>query len=216
MRRPFGGFSTLLVAGATAACGLLMLGGVGPSASGGRLVGDRLPPVAAVTSDSTDVPITVPPVSEPITTTSTTTTSPTTTSTTTTSVAQQPSPVPLSVTASQTVVGVGGTVEFSGECGADGGQPSGPVVVWLIGATTSQVATDVTATEWTYRWTAPTDPNEITGYTFQFWCGDPTGWEGGYPVDLQRTVDIVAQAGPVPITVPLVELEPPNVIPATG
>ena len=123
--------------------------------------------------------------------------------------------MPLSVTASQTVVGVGGTVEFAGECPLHGGDPLGPVIVWLIGVTTDQIATGLTAAEWTYRWTAPTDPSEIASYTFQFWCGDPNGWEGGYPADLQRTVDIVAQAGPPPSTVPLTEFDAPHVIPET-
>ena len=124
--------------------------------------------------------------------------------------------MPLSVTASQTVVGLGGTVEFAGECRSRGGEPLGPLVVWVIGVGTDRIVTGVTAVEWTYGWTAPTVPNEITTYSFQFWCGDPTGWVGGYPSDLQRTVDIVAQAGPGPTTVPLVEPDPPNPIPETG
>lgn len=216
------GIGTVLVAVATVACGVLMLGGVGPAPAGAGLTGDPLASVAPITSVAIDqAPPTSPPGSEPTTTLSTTSTSTSSTTTTssspsTTTLVVTPSPVPISVTASQTVVGIGGTVDFSGECPSPSGEPLGPVIVWVIGETTVQIATGVTAVDWTYRWTAPTDPNEIVSYAFQFWCGDPSGWEGGYPASLQRTVDIVAQAGPAPTTTPLVEPDPPNVIPETG
>ena len=89
-----------------------------------------------------------------------------------------------------------------------GGEPLGPVIVWVIGGTIDQINTGVAAVEWSYRWTAPSDPGEIVSYAFQFWCGDPGGSDGGYPAGLQRTVDIVAQAGPAPTAAPTAE--PPD------
>ena len=259
MRVRLSGISTVVVTVATAACGVLMLGGIGPSPAGAGLTGEVLPGVVA----SSSVPATYEPVmpatSEPVdpttttspettttttvatsttttttttvatsTTTTTTTTAATstttttttpvatsTTTTTTTTTTPVPSPLPLSVSASQTVVGAGGTVDFAGTGPTTDGSAPGSLVVWVISETTEQIATGVTATEWTYQWTAPTDPNLIASHTFQFWCGDPSSWQGGYPADLQRTVDVVAQVAPTPTTSPLTEATPPVVIPET-
>ena len=209
------GLATVLIAGATAVCGFLMVGGVGPAANDAALSGDRLPLVGSATSTTIDGEVAV---------TSTSSTSVPTNDATTvapsssTTVAPQPSttepavpsPVPLSVAASSTVVGVGGVVEFSGECLSVDGQPLGPVIVWTISDTTDRLDTGVTATGWTYRWTAPTNPDLIRSYTFQFWCGDPAGWQGGYPADLQRTIDMVAQIAPTSTTIPLIEVDTPS------
>ncbi len=186
-----------------------MLGGVGPSPAG--LTGEVLPSVDPV-------PSTANPVASSSASTSTTLAATTTTTTTTTTTAappEAPSPVPVSVSASQTVVGAGGSVDFAGTCPSIGGASPGSLIVWVISDSTERLATGVTAVDWTYRWIAPSDPNEIASFTFQFWCGDPSGWQG-YPAELQRTVDMVAQAGPPPtISAPLIEADPPSVIPET-
>jgi hypothetical protein len=93
----------------------------------------------------------------------------------------------------------------------------GPVVLWIVGTTTQVVRTRVTAEVWTYDWTAPVDESEFSSFTFQFWCGDPTGFAGGYPAGLQQIVDMVATAPPVTTTIPpLDESSPPAaVIPET-
>jgi hypothetical protein len=66
-------------------------------------------------------------------------------------------------------------------------------VIWQIGATTSTIATGVTAAEWSYDWTAPT---AVAPLVLQVWCGDPTGFAGGYPQELQIDVVFVAQQAP--------------------
>lgn len=222
MRVRLGGISTVLVAVATTTCGVLMLGGVGPSSAGDGLTGEALPTVAPATSATGEDPspsTTTIVQSSSLTSTTLAATSTTTTiaaTSTTTTIASTPSPLPLSVSASQTVVGAGGTVDFAGTCPTIDGSAPGSLVVWVISDTTDVIDTGVTATEWTYQWTAPTDENEIASHTFQFWCGDPSGRQGGYPADLQRTVDIVAQALPLPATVtPLIEAGPDLVIPET-
>ena len=223
MRVRLGGISTVLVAVATATCGVLMRGGVGPSPAGAGLTGEVLPAVAPVTS-APDAPVPsttttttiVSSSSSTSTTPAETTTTITQATSTTTTVASAPSPVPVSVSASQGVVGAGGAVDFAGTCPSIGGASPGSLVVWVISDSTERIATGVTAVDWTYRWMAPSDPNEIASFTFQFWCGDPSGWQGGYPAELQRTVDMVAQAGPPPtISAPLIEADPPSVIPET-
>ncbi len=232
--RQVSGIGTVLVAGAVTACGVLLLSGVGPTPAADRLTGERLPAVAPIeSSPATSQPdehattpsstITsqptassaVPSTTATSSTSATTSTTTSSTMTSTTTIASAPSPLPLSVRASQTVVGAGGTVDFSGECPARDGEPSGPLIVWVIGETTDQITTGVTAVEWTYRWTAPTDVGQIRTHTFQFWCGDPVGWDGGYPIALQRVVDMVAQAGPASPTAPLIETESPVAIPET-
>jgi len=220
MRVRLGGISTVLVAVATASCGILMLGGVGPSPAGAQLEGEVLPGVVP----SASTPATSDPIDEPADSTTTTSldtttttvvvTSTTSTTTTTTTIAS--TPLPLSVSASDTVVGVGDTVDFAGTCPTRDGSAPGSLVVWVISDTTDVIDTGVTATGWVYQWTAPTDEDEIASHTFQFWCGDPSGWQGGYPADLQRTVDMVAQAVPLPATAtPLIEADPAPVIPET-
>jgi hypothetical protein len=226
------GLATVVVAGATAVCGILMLGGVGPATGGAPLTGDRLPLVAATTSTTAPdaTPITI--SGEVATTTTatsntvdgsttgsgdTTSTSSTSEVTSTSTAPTEPSPVPVSVTASNGMVGPGGSVEFSGRCPVAGGQPLGPVIVWMISDTTDVVDTGITAADWVYEWVAPTDPALIRSYAVQFWCGDPAGWQGGYPAELQLTIDIVAQAAPPATTSPLIESDSStDPIPQTG
>jgi hypothetical protein len=111
------------------------------------------------------------------------------------------------VNASDTIVGAGGTITFDGTCAVDAGGPLGPVIVWIVGETTAIVDTGVTSAAWRYTWTAPTAEDEFGSFTFQFWCGDPTGFEAGYPAGLQQRVDMVATGTP-PTTTVLVESEP--------
>jgi hypothetical protein len=108
-----------------------------------------------------------------------------------------PVPVPAAVVASNTVVGAGGTITFDGTCTADGGAPIGPVVVSITGETTATVDTGVTTSPWSYTWTAPVDGRDASTFVFRFWCGDPRGHGSVYPVELERTVDMVASAPPV-------------------
>ena len=196
---------TAVVAAATAVCGLLMLGGVGPAADDAAPTGDRLPLVAAARpasfaeqsapSGSAD-----PPATE-------------STSVPDTSVPDVQGPLPVSVAASGPTVGAGGPITFTGECPVVAGEAAGPVVVWVIAATTDavdRIDTGVTAADWTYRWTAPTDPGLIGSYSFQFWCGEPDGWQGGYPSELQITIDMVAQVAPA------APAAPAESIPVTG
>jgi hypothetical protein len=191
----------VLVAGATAVCGLLMLGGVGPATGESKPTGDPVPAPEASTS-TTATPTTAPtPVSIVATTTTTSTPTP------------PPPPLPLLVSASQTMVGAGGLATFEGTCPVVDGVPMGPVVLWLIGTETEVITTGMIAESWSYAWTAPTDPGEFASFTFQFWCGDPTGYERGYPVDLQQVVHMVAVAPPS--TDASAESAPPVVIPET-
>lgn len=195
----------VLVSAATAGCGLLMLGGVGPTGSGAMLPGDLVAAVAPDTSSPTTS------TSTTSTTTTTVTTSTTTTVTTMPTTTVPPSPVPIGVSASQRTVGAGGVVTFSGQCPLFDGAPLGPVVLWVVGVGSSEISTGVTSERWTYAWTAPVDEAEFSAFTFQFWCGDPAGFDGGYPSDLQQIVDMVAAAPPT-TTSPLIESEPPVVI----
>ena len=52
------------------------------------------------------------------------------------------------------------------------------------------IPTGVTAAAWSYDWTAPLDPQPLV---LQVWCGDPSGYSGGYPSALQIQVVFVAQ-----------------------
>ena len=210
-----GGVTVVLAATGTAACGLLMLAGVGPSPAAADL-GDTLPnDVAAMSpytstttpgqsTDTTepywpDTTTTIGPTSTitattiTTTTTATTTTTTTTDATTTTTIAA--SPVPLSVWPSSVTVGPGGSATISGSCATVEGRVLGPVQIWQVGATVTVISTDVTAAQWSYRWTAPSTPEEIV---LQPWCGSPDGYSGGYPANLQVEVIFVAQDAPAP------------------
>ncbi len=127
----FSGVGTLVLTATTATCGLFLLTGVGPTATtdvatpGGGPPPRPRPPRPTLTVDDTAI----------------------TTSTT------RPAPRPdhdqhhddqhhddsrprrsrCSVSASDTVVGAGGTVTFDGTCAVGGDGPLGPVIVWVIG-----------------------------------------------------------------------------------
>jgi hypothetical protein len=122
-----------------------------------------------------------------------------------------PAPIPLSVTPTSVTIGVGGTARISGTCPTVGGSPLGPVEIWQIGSTVSTIATGVTAVEWSYDWTAPTTVEPLV---LQVWCGDPTGYTGGYPHELQIEVVFVAQQAP-PDTTIASSVAPDVVIPET-
>jgi hypothetical protein len=184
-----GGVATVVVATATAACGLLMLSGAGPTPAAG--VDTVVEPAAEV-----EVPVTTEPA-EVVDSTSTTT-------------APAP-PIPLSVTPTSITVGVGGTARIAGECPIVDGAPLGPVEIWQIGSVVTPVSTGVTSASWSYDWTAP---SEVEPLVLQVWCGDPSQYRGGYPESLQIEVAFVAQAAPT-TTAPLVP-EPPHQIPETG
>jgi hypothetical protein len=198
-----GGVVTIVVASATAVCGLLMLSGAGPTpaAAGDTVLEPEITqptPLAAVESSTTTS------------TTSTSTTSTTTTSTTTSTTAPAP-PIPLSVEPHAISVGAGGTARISGECPVVGGAPLGPVEIWQIGSTVTPIATGVTAAAWSYDWTAPSDVEPLV---LQIWCGDPSQYQGGYPEALQVEVVFVAQVAPTTTTTP--EPSTPHEIPETG
>jgi len=196
-----GGVTTVVVATATAACGLLMLSGAGPLPAGAD--DERVPEPVVVVASSTEPPTAEPAVvavaivdSIP---SSTATTAPT-------------APIPLSVAPPSITVGAGGTARISGECPVVDGSPLGPVVIWQIGSTVTPISTGVTAAAWSYDWTAPA---EVEPLVLQIWCGDPSQYAGGYPESLQIDVVFVAQEAPTTTTAPT--LSPPHdVIPETG
>lgn len=198
----WGGVTTVVVAAATAVCGLLMVSGVGPT------------PAAA---DDVTLPL-APAAAAPASTGSTTTEAaspvddvdPTSTSTTTTT--SEPAPIPLSVAPEVLTVGVGGVARISGECPSAGGAPLGPVEIWQIGSTVTAISTGVTAEAWSYDWTAPIEVEQLV---LQIWCGDPSQYEGGYPESLQIEVVFVDQA-PASTTTTIVDADPDHIIPETG
>ncbi len=195
MARITGG-ATILIATATATCGLLALNGFGPAASGSEQL-----PVVAPTDPTTE---TTQPDAE-----STTSTSTTTSSTTTTVVSS--TGVPTSVTASNTIVGAGGVVTFDGTCDVDG-----PVFVQITGRSTVTVDTSEKNAIWSFDWTAPVDDADIGTSTFRFFCGDPADFTGSYPAELEQRVDMVAVAAPTTID-QLAESDPPiiSILPET-
>ncbi len=221
----FGGAGTVVLTALTATCGLFLVAGVGPSGATDLALptvtpietGQSSPTTVPVNDDTVSTPVSVPvptPVPTSDATTTTTTTTTTTAATTTTVAIMTTTTVPTSVSASNTVVGLGGTVTFDGTC------PTGtdrPLVVWIIAAeTTDVIDTGITSGSWSYTWTAPTDERNAGSFTFQFWCGDPAGFAGGYPASLQQHVDMVASEAP-PKTTARTESEPPvAVIPATS
>jgi hypothetical protein len=200
-----GGLTTVVVATATAACGLLMLSGAGPSPAAAD--DERVPEPIVVVASSTEPPTAEPAVvadaaivdSTPSSTTTTTTTTPT-------------GPIPLNVAPRSITVGAGGTARISGECPVVDGSPLGPVVIWQIGSTVTPISTGVTAAAWSYDWTAP---GEVEPLGLQVWCGDPSQYAGGYPESLQIEVVFVAQEAPTTTTTPTAA-PPHDVIPETG
>ena len=203
-----GGLTTVVVATATAACGLLMLSGAGPT------------PAAADDEAVPEAPVVVVSSTEPETTVPTTTlpamavvaaivdSTPSSTATTTAPAA----PIPLSVAPQSVTVGAGGTARISGECPVVDGVPLGPVEIWEIGSTVTPISTGVTAAAWSYDWTAPADVQPLV---LQVWCGDPSQYAGGYPESLQIEVVFVAQEAPTTTTTPALST-PHDVIPETG
>ena len=90
------------------------------------------------------------------------------------------------------MAGVGGQVEFTGTCG----ERFGTVFARITGTTTELIDTGLTSAEWTYTWTAPSVPRLISSFTFEFWCGYPTGTGQTYPAELLRRADMVASLPP--------------------
>lgn len=199
----WGGVTTAVVATATAACGLLMLSGVGPAPAG---AGDLTVPEAALDVEQ-------PSTSTTTTTTTTATTTSTTASAVTSSTTTPPlmTPIPLSVAPQSVTVGVGGIARITGECPVVGGEPLGPVEIWQIGSAVTAISTGVTAATWSYDWTAPGDVEPLV---LQVWCGDPSQYAGGYPESLQIEVVFVDQAPATTTTT--VAGRPDHVIPETG
>jgi hypothetical protein len=204
-----GGITTAVVATATAACGLLMLSGAGPTPAVAD--GDRVPEPAVVAFSSTEPHATEPATTEAAEPTvvavfeSTASSAPST---------QPAAPIPLSVAPPSISVGVGGTARISGECPIVEGAPLGPVQIWQIGATVTPISTGVTAAAWSYDWTAPT---EVEPLVLQIWCGDPSQYAGGYPESLQIQVVFVAQEAPTTAAATTtVATGPDHVIPETG
>ena len=195
-----GGLTTVVVATATAACGLLMLSGAGPTPAAAD--DEIVPEPPAVVPSSTDLETQYSDeLADPTSTTSSTTTT-----------SAPAAPIPLSVAPPALTVGIGGTARISGECPVVDGAPLGPVEIWQIGSTVTPIATGVTAAAWSYDWTAPTTVEPLV---LQIWCGDPSQYQGGYPESLQIEVVFVAQEAPTTTTVPVV-VSPPHEIPETG
>ena len=196
------------------AAGLLVLGGLGPTerAPGG---GAPLPePPAIAIATTSPISSTTSSTTVPVSTTTTGSTSPTTTPTTlpagptstthddpapSTSTTTTPRAAPASaVVASQSMVGVGGVVTFTGTCPD---ASLGSLVVVIGGPSAETVDTGIATTRWEYRWAAPVDDRRIGSFTFEFWCGDPTGaTDGGSPTRFR--VDMVASAPPPPLPPP--------------
>ena len=203
-----GGLTTVVVATATAACGLLMLSGAGPTPAAAD--DEAVPEAPVVVASSTEPAMTDPATTEPAMAAAEAiddSTSSSTANTTTPAV-----PIPLTVAPRSITVGAGGTARIFGECPVVDGSPLGPVEIWQIGSTVTPISTGVTAAAWSYDWTAPVDVEPLA---LQIWCGDPSQYEGGYPESLQIEVVFVAQEAPTTSTTPA--LSPPHeVIPETG
>lgn len=179
------------------ACGLLMIGSVGPDQAGAQSLGELVPaPDTTVTTS-------------------------TTTSTTTSHFVPRPSPVPLSVTSPSqgpdgvVVVGAGNSISIEGTCWVVDGQPLGPVELWVINGSTHVIKTGLRAAHWTFDWTAPTQGGVVA---IQAWCGDPASNSSGYPLDLQLAINIV-EVGPPPTpptSARVASQAPTGSIPETG
>ncbi len=194
--------TTVIVATATAACGLLMLSGAGPSPAAADE--ETIPEPAVVVASSTE-----PPAAEPAVVADAAIVDSTPSST---AITVPATPIPLMVAPPSVTVGAGGTARISGECPVVAGTPLGPVVIWQIGSTVTPISTGVTAAAWSYDWTAPA---EVEPLVLQIWCGDPSQYAGGYPESLQIEVVFVAQEAPTTTTTAPV-VSPPHVIPETG
>lgn len=200
---------TVVVAAATATCGLLLIGGVAPSAD--TTVLPVAAPVEAIDDSVTTTTATTTVTATTTTAATTSTTEAPADSTTTTVVTTVPettapalpSVVPIAVEASNTVVGAGGVVTFTGRCEVGEAGPRGSVLVWVIGDEVDEIDTGVTSADWSYTWTAPTEEDEFGSFTFQFWCGDPSSHDGGYPAELQHRVDMVAVIPPSTTILPV-------------
>jgi hypothetical protein len=207
-----GGLTTVVVATATAACGLLMLSGAGPTPAAAD--DEAVPAAPIVIVSSTEPATTDPATTEPAMAAAAAIvdSSPSSTATTTTPAA----PIPLSVAPQSITVGAGGTARISGECPVVDGVPLGPVEIWEIGSTVTPISTGVTAAAWAYDWTAPADVEPLV---LQVWCGDPSQYAGGYPESLQIEVVFVAQEAPTTTTTTTTTpgpSAPHDVIPETG
>ena len=172
----------VVVSAGVVACGLMMIGSVGPNPAGADSLGELV-----ATPDTS-----------PTTTPTTTPTTPTTTPTTTHSV-PRPSPVPLSVSSPSqgpdgvVVVGAGNSISIEGTCWVVDGQPLGPVELWVINGSAHVIKTGLRAAHWTFDWTAPTQGGVVA---IQAWCGDPATNTGGYPLERQLAINIVEVAPP--------------------
>jgi hypothetical protein len=182
--------------------GLLVVVGRRPNATDVEASFGAPPPtdVPAATSTTTSASTTTT-TTTTATTTSTTTTAPDTTATsapasispTTATTGARPA---SNITASNSVVGIGGTIEFNGTCDRS---DFGSVVVQITGTTTELVDTGLTGSSWSFTWAAPTDPLLISSFEFEFWCGDPAGaTDVTFPDALRRRVDMVASEAPSP------------------
>lgn len=207
MLRSLGG--ALLIAGLVV--GALLLVGTRPAAGDLHSSPNVAPPTTDPNTSTTSAIATTTSTTAVATTTTTTSTTTTIVDAATTSIPAGTTATPASsVEASNTVVGIGGTIDFDGTCD----RPDfGSVVVRITGTTTELVDTGLTGSSWSYRWTAPTDPLLISSFEFEFWCGDPTGAPGvTFPEALRRRVDMVASV-PAPTGTP----DPVQVIlPETG
>jgi hypothetical protein len=92
------------------------------------------------------------------------------------------------------VVGAGDSISIEGTCWVVDGQPLGPVELWVLNGSTNVIETGMRAAHWTYEWTAPTERGVVA---IQVWCGDPEGFQGGYPLARQLAINIV-EVGPPP------------------
>ena len=213
----WGGLTTVVAATATAACGLLLLSGVGPTpAAADDVTVPEAPAAVASTEptepDATEPDATEPETSEPATTDAAPAVVADVEPSTSTTTSQPAPPIPLSVAPESVTVGVGGVARISGECPVVDGAPLGPVEIWQIGSVVTPISTGVTAATWSYDWTAPSDVEPLV---LQIWCGDPSQYEGGYPESLQIEVVFVDQA-PATTTTTTVAGDPDQVIPETG
>jgi len=205
-----GGVATVVVATATAACGLLLLSGAGPTPAAAD--DETVPAAPAVVASASEPDTTAPDTPASATIAPAIVDSTPSSSAPTSPPTSPPAPIPLSVTPRSITVGAGGTARIGGECPVVDGAPLGPVEIWQIGSTVTPISTGVTAAVWTYDWTAPTDLEPLV---LQVWCGDPSQYSGGYPESLQIKVVFVAQEAPTTTTT-IDGAGPDGTIPETG
>ncbi len=184
------GTATVLVAATTATFGLFALSSFGPAAPDNAV----MPAPAAATASTEPGPTTTIPattIATILATTTTTTTGP------------APTETPVSITASNTIVGAGGVVTFDGVCAT-----VRRVFVEIEGQSKTLVEVGESDPNWRYDWTAPTDEAEFGAFAFRFFCGDPADFDGSYPAELEQRVDMVS-ISPAPPTTILIESQPP-------